>query len=121
MTIILTYKSTLSVDSLFKSSSLLELDITFVLHECGVPWYTTVVGCQLCIEVTMCWPINCHPLVRTISITLSGIKESSEFQDVRNSLQVAIKLQDLPKAFRRVRGVSHTNPECGSRFADSQS
>jgi hypothetical protein len=71
-----TYELSLDPHSIFHL--LLELDITLVLHERGVPWHILFLVCQLCIEVGMCGAIQRLPLDLPVCGALIGIKESSK-------------------------------------------
>jgi hypothetical protein len=64
---------------------LLELDITLVLHERGVPRHILMVR-QLSIELAMCGTVERHPLDLAISGAFIGVKESVPAGYVRNSL-----------------------------------
>lgn len=57
---------------------LLELDITLVLHERGLPRHILLLLRQLPIELAMSGAVKRAPLQRAILVTLIGVKESSE-------------------------------------------
>jgi hypothetical protein len=94
---------------------LVEVDISLVLHECGMPWHIPLLIRQLGIEVTMCGAIQSLPLVRSVFVTFVGVKEAGRLKHVRCGPSRTFTLKKYsPEASRRRGRISHPNPVCGA-------
>lgn len=102
---------------LIPTNLLLELDITLVFHECGVPWHILMLR-QLCIELGMCVAINGHPLKRAVLLPLIGIKESSE-PNASETVYAKLFLKNSPKTLGQVQRIGKADPGCRSRLTHS--
>jgi hypothetical protein len=57
---------------------LLELDITLVLYERGLPWHILLLFRQFCIELAMCGTVKSTSVELAVSVALICIKESGK-------------------------------------------